>query len=56
MILIRKSIVLAQTAVAAIFGASRHPVIDASELDFYLFDREASMDEAWRAERAGDLG
>jgi len=29
-----------------------HPVPDASDLDFYLFDREARMDEVWGPERA----
>jgi hypothetical protein len=26
---------------------SLHPVLDASDLDFYLFNREARMDEVW---------
>lgn len=55
MILIRKSMV-GQSDVAAIFAASQHQVLDTGELDFYLFDREARMGEAWGAERTGDLG
>lgn len=53
MTLIRKSIALVQTAVAAIFVGSGHQALDASELDSYLFNREARMDEALGPERAG---
>ncbi len=28
-----------------------HPELDASELDFYLFNREARMDGTWESER-----
>ena len=50
MALIRKSIVVAQ--VATVFVAEKQPVLDESDLEFYLFNREARMNEAWEADRA----
>lgn len=53
MTFIRRSIAFVRTAIAAFFEADRRPVLGASDLDFYLFNREARMDEAWVFERAG---
>ena len=53
MTLIRKSVAFARTAIAMFFAADAHPVLDASELDSYLFDRGTRMDEAWGSDRAG---
>jgi hypothetical protein len=50
---IRKSIAFARAAIAAFFG---HPALDASDLDFYLFNREARMDEAWESARVCVVG
>lgn len=44
---IRKSMAFARTAVAAFFKADRQPVLDASELDHYLLDRETRMGTVW---------
>ena len=30
--------------------------VEASDLDFYLFDREARMDQVWASEPAGVVG
>jgi hypothetical protein len=46
----RKSVVLAQTA--TFLAEVTHPLVDTSELDSYLFDREARMDEVWASEHA----
>ena len=43
MTFIRKCIAFAQTAIASFFEADRHPLLDASDLDFYLFNRAARM-------------
>jgi hypothetical protein len=45
MTLIRKNITFARTTDAAFFDADGHPGLDASDLDFYMFDRETRMDE-----------
>jgi len=50
MALICKNIVVAQ--VATVFVAERQPVLDESDLEFHLFNREARMNEAWEADRA----
>lgn len=48
MTIIRKSIAFARTAIALFFEAGGgRPVLNASDLDFYLFDRETRMDEVW---------
>jgi hypothetical protein len=54
--LIRRSIAFARTAIAAFLKPDGHLVLDASELDFYLFNRCARMDEVWRSERLGAVG
>jgi hypothetical protein len=54
--LIRRSIALARTAIAAFLKPDSHLVLDASELDFYLFNRGARMDEVWGSERLGAVG
>jgi hypothetical protein len=46
----RKSIIFVQIAIAVFFARDEHPVLDASELDCYLFNREARIEEAWRCE------
>ena len=47
----RKSIIfVAQIAIAAFFARDEQPAFYASELDGYLFNREARMEEAWRRE------
>jgi hypothetical protein len=56
MTFIRKSIAFARSAIASFFEADRHPIPGMSDLDFYLFNREARMDEAWGSERAGSVG
>jgi NTE family protein len=56
MTFIRKSIAFARTAIASFFEKNRHPVLSASEIDFYLFNREARMDEAWESEHARAVG
>jgi len=45
MTFIRKSIAFARTAIASFFEADQHTSLSASDLDFYLFNREARMDE-----------
>jgi len=52
MTFIRKSTAFARTAIASFFEADRHPLLGASDLDFYLSNREARMDEAWERKRA----
>jgi hypothetical protein len=48
-IFIRKSIIcFVQIAIAACFARDEQPTLDVSELDGYLFNREARMEEAWR--------
>lgn len=48
---IRKSIIFfVQIAIAAFFARDEQPMLDASELDGYLFNREARMEEAWSRE------
>jgi predicted alpha/beta hydrolase len=54
--LIHRCIALARTAIAAFLKPDGHLVLDASELDFYLFNRAARMDEVWGSERAGAVG
>jgi hypothetical protein len=50
-IIIRKSIIFfVQIAIAAFFARDWQPMLDASELDGYLFNREARMEEVWRSE------
>ena len=56
MTLIRKSIDFARTAVAAFFKADGHTVLDASDLDFYLFNPETRMGEVWGSERTDAVG
>jgi len=46
----RKSVILAQAA--TFLAEVTHPLLDTSELDSYLFDREARMDEVWASEHA----
>lgn len=48
--MIFKSIIFVQIAIAAFFARDEQPILDASELDCYLFNREARMEEAWRCE------
>ena len=51
---IRKSIIFfVQIAIAAFFVRDEQPALDASELDGYLFNREARMEEAWRGKPDG---
>ena len=45
MTFIRKIIAFARTAIASFFEADRHSLPGASDLDFYLFNRDARMDE-----------
>lgn len=54
--LIRRSIAFARTAIAAFLKPDGHLVLDASELDFYLFNRGVRMDEVWGSERADAVG
>ena len=54
--LIRRSIAFARTAIAAFLKPDEHLVLDASELDFYLFNRGARMAEVWGSERLGAVG
>ena len=56
MTLIRKDIAFARTAIVGFFKADEQPVLDASDLDFYLFNRGGRMDEVWESERVGGLG
>ena len=56
MTLIRKSVAFARTVIAMSFLADAHPVLDANDLDSYLFKRETRMDEAWGSDRAGAVG
>ena len=56
MALIRKSIAFATTALALYFKADGNTVLDATDLDFYLFNREASMDEVRPSELARAVG
>lgn len=42
---IRRSVIFAQSALAAFFTSNRGLLLDARELDDYLFDREARMDK-----------
>ena len=56
MTLIRKSIAFARTAISAFFAAEALPVLDARDVDSYLFNRGTRMDEAWRSDRAGAVG
>ena len=56
MTLIRKSIAFARIATATFLGADGPFPLDASDLDFYLFNREARMDETWGSERTGAVG
>ena len=53
MTLMRKNIAFARTTNTAFFKADGHRVPDASDLDSYLFNREARMDEAWGSEQNG---
>ena len=55
MTLIRKNIDFAPTN-AAFFEADGPPVLDANDLDFYLFNREARMEEVWGSEHTGAVG
>jgi len=56
MTLIRKNISFARTTNAAsFFKVDGHLLPGASDLDFYLFNREARMDEAWGSERVARL-
>ena len=50
MALIRKTIAFARATVASFFKSDGHPLPDATDLDLYLFDREARMNEAWGTE------
>jgi len=52
MTFIRKRTAFARTAMASFVEADRHTLPGASDLDFYLFNREARMDEAWEPKRA----
>ena len=52
---LRRCIAFARAAIAAFLKPEGHLVLDASELDFYLFNREARMDEIWGSERAGPV-
>ena len=54
MTLIRKNVDLARSTSAAFFDADGHSAPDARDLDFYLFDREARMDEV-RGSRAATV-
>ena len=54
--LIRRSIAFARTAIAAFLKPDGHLVLDASELDFYLFNRGARMNEIWGSERLVAVG
>ena len=54
--LIRRSIAFARTAIAALLEPGGHLVLDASELDFYLFNRGARMNEVWESARVGAVG
>ena len=57
MTLIRKSIAFARTAISTFFAAAgAHPVLDASDLDSYLFNRGTRMDQAEGSDRAGAVG
>ena len=56
MILIRKSIAFARTAISTFFAADAHPVLEPRDLDSYLFNRGTSMDRAWRSDRVGAVG
>ena len=56
MTLIRKSVAFSRRAIAMFFAADAHPVLDAGDLDSYLFDRGTRMDEAWKSDRAGAVG
>jgi hypothetical protein len=46
-----RKIPCAHTAVDTFFEQGKSLMLDAAELDFYLFNREARMDEAWGPER-----
>jgi NTE family protein len=52
----RKAIIFAQKAKAAFFAGGGQPGLEARELDSYLFNRDARMDEAWEPERDGARG
>ena len=56
MTLIRKIITFVRTTGAAFFDADEHPGPDASDLDFYMFDWEAGMDEVWGSVRGVAVG
>jgi hypothetical protein len=48
---IRKSIIfMMQVVIAEFFARDEQPALDARELDCYLFNREARIEEAWRCE------
>jgi hypothetical protein len=53
---IREDIAFPRSANATFFEVDGHPVLDESDLDFYLFNREARMDEVWGSGRAGAVG
>jgi NTE family protein len=53
---IRKSIAFARTAISTFFGADGPFLLDASDLDLHLFDREARLDEAWESVRGVPVG
>jgi NTE family protein len=56
MTLIRKSIAFARTAISTFFAADALPVLDAGDVDSYLFNRGTRMDEAWRSDSGGAVG
>ena len=51
--LIRKNSAFARTSFG-VFVEADEKLLDASDLDFYLFNREARMDEVWRSVCAGE--
>ena len=55
MTLISRIIAFAQISNTAFFKADGPFVLDTSDLDSYLFNREARMDEAWESERGARL-
>jgi hypothetical protein len=46
-----RQIPCAQPAIDTFFEQGKNRTLDAAELDFYLFNREVRMDEAWGPER-----
>ena len=53
--LIGKEIALAQRAMVTFFEADEQLSLDSSDLDSYLFNREARLDEVWGSERGAKL-